>query len=612
VKLWLRFPATPSSDATRTQRRRSLLLAVIGIAVLPLAWRGTSCGQDFDFHLEGWLDVVDHWHHGILYPHWASAANYLAGEPRFVFYPPLSWILGALLGVVLPWTWTPLAFTLIALLGAGFSFRAMAREWMPLDLATIAACLYVLNPYMLFVAYERDAMAELLAATWMPLLVLYALREKPSFLPLSVTIAALWLTNAPAAVMGCYMLVILVLIASLREKTWRLAACATCALALGLALAGFWLIPAVYQQRWVEIDRAIGPLMHVEDSFLFAYASTTHVAPEDMFDVVYHNQVLRTASWIGVALIVATALAAWLAFARSRVPHPGRAESREVVPQTSQVRASRVGSLWTPLVVIAVIVTALQFRFTDLLWRIAPKLQYLQFPWRWMMVLGLVFAALAGLAIRHEQTTRRAIAARGLTMLLLAGAMAVLSSLLFWLPCDDEDNITAQITTFHTKGFEGTDEYTPQPADNSQIPQSLPAVRLLRTPNAEAATSAGENPPWSPDNAQEIPATITIHRWTPEHIDASIAATIPGYAVLRLMDYPAWRITLNGAELRDHAHRNDGLLVIPVAAGSNAIAIRWRITSDQSAGIALSLAALAVTLIFGWKERRSRSANSIN
>jgi len=183
------------------QRRRSLLLAVVGIAVLPLAWRGTSCGQDFDFHLQNWQELVAHWQHGAIYPHWAESANYLAGEPRFVFYPPLSWILGGLLGAILPWTWTPVAFTLLALLGAGFSFRAMAREWMPEDSATVAACLYVVNPYMLFVAYERGAMAELLAATWLPLLVLFGLRARQSLLPLAVTVAAIWLTNAPAGVM---------------------------------------------------------------------------------------------------------------------------------------------------------------------------------------------------------------------------------------------------------------------------------------------------------------------------------------------------------------------------------------------------------------------------
>jgi hypothetical protein len=51
-----------------------------------------------------------------------------------------------------------------------------------------------------------------------------------------------------------------------------------------LGLAGFWLIPAIYEQRWVEIGRAVGPLMRVEDSFLFGYAKLSGVSADDRFD----------------------------------------------------------------------------------------------------------------------------------------------------------------------------------------------------------------------------------------------------------------------------------------------------------------------------------------
>lgn len=572
MRLWFRFPATPSSDATRAQRRRSLLLAVTFIAVLPLAWRGTSCGQDFDFHLQNWLEVVSHWRHGILYPHWAASANYFAGEPRFVFYPPLSWILGGLLGLLLPWSWTPLAFTLIALLGAGFSFRAMAREWMPLDHATIAACLYVLNPYMLFVVYDRAALAELLAAVWIPLLILFALREKRSFLPLALTVAALWLTDAPAAVMGCYMLVVLVAVAALRDKSWRLVARSAGAVPLGLSLAGFWLVPAIYQQRWVEISRAIGPLMHVEDSFLFGYVSLSGISADDRFDTIYHNQILQTVSWIVVALAIASALA--------------------IVVSISSRKHKR-SPLWMPLVVVAALVFALQLRFSDVLWRIVPELKYLQFPWRWMLVLGMVSAALIGLAIHQEQTTRRAIAARGTALLALAAIMAIFASAFFWQPCDDEDNVTAQIAACHNTGFEGTDEYTPLGADNSQIQQALPPVRLLPSSRAEASD---DSPSWTADASKEIPGTIHIDRWNPEHVAATVTTSAPGYAVLRLMDYPAWRVTLNGAVVAARPRRSDGLMTIPIAAGTNLLDIRWHTTPDEWFGLALSLMALAITL----------------
>ncbi len=572
--LSFRFPPTPVSEATRARQRRSLLLAVVLVSVLPLAWRGTSCGQDFDFHLQNWLEVAAHWHEGVFYPNWAGTANFLAGEPRFVFYPPLSWMLGGLLGVLMPWSWTPLAFTLAALLGAGYSLRAMAREWIPQDNATIAACLYVVNPYMLFVAYERGAMAELLAATWIPLLVLFGLRQRSSLVSLALTVAAIWLTNAPAAVMGSYMLAVLVVAASFQEKSWRLAGRAAAAVPLGLGLAGFWLIPAIYEQGWVEIARAIGPLMRVEDSFLFGYVKVSAMAAADMSDLIYHNQVLHTVSWIVVTLMAGSAAGAWNAW-RKR------------------------SAIWLPLVVIGAGVCALQLSWSDWIWRIAPKLAYLQFPWRWMLVLGMVFAAMTGLGVRGEAATRRAIALRAAAILLLSAGMAALSTAFFWQPCDEEDNVRAQIAAFHSSGFEGTDEYTPQGADNSQIQQGTPAVVMVNAPDA----------PLSGVSASALPergtaGAISIERWDTERKTAIVTATGPGYAILRLMDYPAWRVTRNGGDVKDRALRSDGLMAIPVTAGVNQIEVEWRKTSDQWAGIELSAASLAITLILAWTERR--------
>src|SRR5581483_8363523 len=241
---------------------------------------------------------------------------------------------------------------------------------------------YAANPYMLFVAYERGALAELLAATWLPLLVLFSLRRKPVALPLALTIAALWLTNAPSATMGCYLLAWLVLVAALEQRNWDLIRCALVAVPLGLGLSAFWLIPAVYEQRWVQIHRAIGPLMRVEDSFLFHPAHLFGPSPgaDEIFATAYHNGVLHSASWIALALIIAAAITAVLAR-----------------PQGSR--------LWTPLVIAAAAITALQFRWSDLVWHLVPKLQYLQFPWRWMLVLGMIVAALAGLALspRHPK-----------------------------------------------------------------------------------------------------------------------------------------------------------------------------------------------------------------
>ena len=561
----MKIPLTPR------RRRLALVFSMAGIASLPLAWRGTSCGHDFDFHLESWMEVLGHWREGVVYPHWAASANYGAGEPRFVFYPPLSWMLGALLSLFMPWVRVPLVFTMVALglMGAGF-FR-MAREWMPEDNAAFAACLYVVNPYVLFVVYERAAYGELLAAAWMPLLVLFALRQAPALLELAVVVAGLWLTNAPAAVMGCYALAVLVLVAAIAERRWMLIGRAAAGTALGLALAGFYLVPAIYEQRWVEIQRAIGEGMRVEDSFLFGHTGEP-----------FHDQVLRSASWIAVVLLVATAAAAVLSF---------RARRR---------------ALWLPLVTLAVIVGCLLLPFSDVVWGHAPELKFLQFPWRWLLLLSLVFAALVGLALREGAPASRAAGLqRVAAVAIVAGCVSGVAWFYFWQPCDEEDNVRAQLATFRDGGFQGTDEYTSAPADNDAIQQDLPRIRVLKSADGDEGNGAAPNPEWQAGSADLEQSEIQINRWSSEHVSATVRSGA-GFAVLRLMDYPSWRVTVNAETLSGRPRRDDGLMTIPVASGESRIEVRYGPTPDVWAGRILSLlaAVLWIALAASWRRKQ--------
>ena len=155
-------------------------LAILSTALLAtavLALRGNTCGDDFDFHLLSWMETARSWQSGVWYPHWIHLANYGAGEPRLVFYPPASWMLGGLLGRASSWGAAPILFVLLALVACGWSMYRLAREWVPQGAATVAACLYTANPYALFVLYQRSALAELLAGAWIPLIVLFALKR---------------------------------------------------------------------------------------------------------------------------------------------------------------------------------------------------------------------------------------------------------------------------------------------------------------------------------------------------------------------------------------------------------------------------------------------------
>src|SRR5581483_4035153 len=115
-----------------------------------------------------------------------------------------SWILGALLGIFLPWKFVPAAYIWIVLALAGCSMFLLARKWFSYRNAIFVAVLYAANPYNLVIVYWRSALAELMAAIYLPLLLLLILRAEKdvrrTLVPLSLLMAAGWLTNVPSAV----------------------------------------------------------------------------------------------------------------------------------------------------------------------------------------------------------------------------------------------------------------------------------------------------------------------------------------------------------------------------------------------------------------------------
>lgn len=541
-----------------------LLSALAATAMLLL--RGPSCGHDFDFHLVSWLEVARAWHTGVFYPHWAASDNYGAGEPRFVFYPPGSWMLGAVLGSVVGWHTAPWLFTLLCFWGGGLSMYAFSKRWLPSAAALAAGCLYVVNPYALFVAYERTAYAELMAAALIPLLLRVAVEETPRIAQLSCILAAIWLTNAPSAVIACYTLLLLGAVRAATERQWQAPLRVALGTALGLSMSAFYLVPAAYEQRWVEIARAIGAGMRYQDSFLF------HKSGEP-----FHDQVLLTASIIACILgaLSLLSVALWRPIKQRR------------------------SFLWVTSLVPVIL--CLLLPVSAPVWQHAPKLAYVQFPWRWLLVLAPITSLMLAGAVERVGSRLRVGIVAGMMLLSIGIATPRLHQY-----CDEQDNVSAQLQLMHDgDGQEGTDEYTPRDVDNSAIAQDQPDVRVLREANAEEPDSSRqENPEWTANSAEEVSARIAVQRWQPEDRVVRIDSAVPGYALIRLLNYPAWSVHLNGQAVQDLSRRADGMMVIPVSPGQSKIDIHWRTTGDVWTGRCLSGVGVLVLVFVSIAERR--------
>src|SRR5260370_24026198 len=211
----------------------------------------------------------------------------------------------------------PGAYCWVVLTLAGASMYRLAREWLRAPDALFAAAFYALNPCHLLIVYWRSAYAELLAAALLPLVLLFLVRifspesespeSEPGFRPalwLTLTLAGAWLTNAPAAVMIHYSAAGLALVLAVRERSWvrswRPLLRTALAIALGAGLASFYLIPAVYAIRWVNIGEVLSPGVRPQDNFLF-----TLIADPD------HNRFNLLVSTVALAEVGVLAVAIW-------------------------------------------------------------------------------------------------------------------------------------------------------------------------------------------------------------------------------------------------------------------------------------------------------------
>lgn len=540
--------------------------------MLPLLLHGCSCGHDFDFHLQSWLDAAAQLRRGTLDPAWTTSAAWNAGEPRFLFYPPLSWMLGAALSLLLPLSATPLVFTGLALLASGLAMYWLARSYVSAPASLLAGALYLANPYMLFTGFERTAYAELLAAAWFPLLLLAALRRKPSILGLAVSLSLLWLTNAPAAVIGTYAIIVIAVVRIalvLRDRTdiadelrSLLARYAAGGL-LGLALPAFYLLPAAYERRDIQVAMAIIPNMRFQDNFLFGH---TGDGP--------HDQVLHTASILAVGLLTATLaalLGAWFANRRRN-----RSSASSALP------------------ILALLTALIAFLLTPLstpIWQHLPELAFLQFPWRLLSLLGAILAFALALAFQRLQTSRVATAVAFTAALAIAASFSAWGISEFRQPCEASDLPSVHAQLFRTHhGVAPTDEYTPTDADNDVLRWDDPSF-WLATDSTAFAPGTVPNPAATIVN-YDVPPPVdqTVSGTAPHHL--TLQLTYPETLILNLRDYPSWQVKRDGVLISQHLQRDDGLLAVALPAGTSHIDIAWHRGWDQTLGDALSAAAL--------------------
>jgi hypothetical protein len=467
-------------------------------------------------------------------------------------------MLGAALSLVLPISWVPFAFIFLTQTFAGMSAFFLLRRLVGSAPAYLGAVFYAANPYALLVTYIRSDFAEQLACALFPLVLLATLRlagllqhEQPklSVLPkFGLSFAAVWLCNAPAGVIVSYSVAFLFAWAALAQRSLKIVLRGAGGLALGFGLAGFYLVPAAYEQRWVNIGQALATGLLPSENFLF-----TQIAdPEHTWF-----------NWISSICALALILLAGITTLSSRRFSNNTSLSNTLKPP------------WGALFLLGSLATLMMLRLTATLWSLLPKMRFVQFPWRWMSILAVVCCCFLAAAIERR---------RGWLWFVLVALLCFplgyfLTQNTWW---DPDEMATQRAAIANGTGYEGVDEYDPLGDDHMDLPKRAPLAAIF---TGEAADSLAAMPG----------AKIQVEQWDTTNHKISVDSSAPARVALRLLNYPVWQVTVNGKRVAPEKPDDLNEMLVPIAAGKSEIQVRFVRTGDQTVGIALSIFSLLIS-----------------
>ena len=563
----------PSAGYSPSQR--TVWAGILGAATLVVApWllRGYTAGHDTAFHINWWLEVAKHFREGAFHPRWAELAYRGYGEPAFVFYPPLSLYLGAVLTLLLPFRMALGAYVWLVLVLAGFSFFYLCRQFFDARASLLGAVVYVLNPYHLLEVHARCSLAELLVSASLPLLLLAIYRlsgtGRRGIAVVALLFAMVALTNIPLAVVTAYSAFAFVVALTLARKS-GIAPVARFAMAglLGAGVAGFFLLPAWFEKRWVlaSVHAAVPP----EAQFV-----RLNGLPYDRW------------AWAlagAEAGLIVLGILAWMLCRKTR--------PRDAV--------------WAFTVLFS-ISTIMVLPISAVIWRFAPALIYVQFPWRWLGIMGLAMSFFVAAAV--QQSRKGLVLATGVCVL----GVATLAAFTALINTKADVLLPSLNRSFSEgRGYLGWPFVLPRDIKINEIgiPVNLtpgdPLVSEISQADVEAVVPQDSR---SHTPVQDV-ARIAIARWSAEAREVVVDTPQPVWIRFRLFRYPGWNAYLDGKPMDAVTTDARGAIVLLVPSGLSHVKLLYQRTPDQTWGIGLSLFCLVV-LSWMWFSGAGRNAES--
>ncbi|MFM8393466.1 MAG: hypothetical protein ACKOB4_06030 [Acidobacteriota bacterium] len=494
---------------------------------------------------------------------WAGLLEGGRGSSLFTFYPPLFyWLTGmiSLAGGVSILGSLKLATLLILVFNQWSAWRLaglyLARGgdgqlsgWPRLAASLLGAVM----PGLALIGLNRGFLPQALGMGFLPLVIDGAARilrgERGGAARLSLVggLCGVVLAHAISAYLTVVALgLLLVSEGGWRERVWwrRLGEVAGLCL-LGAGLTAFFWMPQLVEMGWVKMD------MHIEKQDYRDYLLFAPAANDSPYRRAWQglNEVagLVTIGQSGLVL-----LAGLLAWRRGRGQEAAR----------SLIRFGIACALFGVLISLPAL---------EILWRVVPGLPFVQFPWRWQPVMGMLGGLLVVLAFRERSGGGgwwRLVGGSVVIGLLVAGLMLTIQL------CRPYGGAEAarQVAALTGSGVGGAslthaESRALQDGGSAEFLRYTANLVYFRPSTAETTIYPAVDQPGGLE-IKAGQARVTEQRRTLEARHFRIEATTPLRARLVSYAYPHWRATRDGEPIPIRTEAGSGLMEIELPAGA--------------------------------------------
>ncbi len=417
--------------------RQFNVLAGIGLlaGVLALLWpmlqRGYPITYSTQFNLSWAFQYQRQFFGGQFYPRWLEYSNFGYGNPTFAFYPPLCMVTTLpfrLLGLDMPGSLVASMGLAMAVFGLGL--YALLQQLLPWALALGLALASMAGPYWLLDIYERGAIGEVWAIALMPWVLWASLQTicRPQSIGpvavLALSYGLLTLSHLPTLLVFTLIWLPLPWVLGGRDPLWPRVGRCYLGFGLGLGWAAFYLLPAFWDQRFIQIDWVNYHSFQLPQNHLIL-SGLIQLRPQWLWNPVIPNSNLPFHTglveyWIWVMAVVSGAgiLVFWERLARKSKGAPLIQESSSTggLGSTAPLnQAILLYSLGASLVALLMMTDLLAWLYEWVL-----PLRRIQFSWRWMAVTTVtvpwLLGSLAGWGWGHKRLRLLLLVGIGLAM----------------------------------------------------------------------------------------------------------------------------------------------------------------------------------------------------